>query len=195
MGIPKAWLPMGDETVLQHLVHLLTEVVTQVVVVASPEQSLPALDSAVHLTHDRNPDRGPLEGLATGLSSLSVEKECAMVVACDVPLLKAAFVKHLFSSLGTHDAVVPFVGGKPHPLVAVYRTSVRAVVERQLSSGHRSMREFLAEIDVLYLGEQHVSEIDPQFESLRNINRPEDFRELAYELGIEVPAELRDEAE
>lgn len=195
MGIPKAWLPMGGETVLQHLVHLLTEEVTQVVVVASPEQSLPSLDSAVQITHDRNPDRGPLEGLAAGLSSLSEVKQCAMVVACDVPLLKAAFVQHLISSLGTHDAVVPFVGGKPHPLVAVYRTSVLAKVERQLSFGHLSMREFLAEIDVRYADEPEFLEVDPQLQSLRNINRPEDFRELAREFGIEVPAELRDEPE
>lgn len=195
MGIPKAWLPMGGETVLQHLVHLLTEEVTQVVVVASPQQNLPPLDPGVQITHDRNPDRGPLEGLAAGLSSLSVEKECAMVVACDVPLLRAAFVKHLISSLGTHDAVVPFVGGKPHPLVAAYRTSVLAKVEHQLSSGHLSMREFLAEIDVLYLEEHQLSDVDPKLQSLRNINRPEDFRLLAHELGIEIPAELRDEPE
>lgn len=195
MGMSKAWLPMGSETILQRLAHMLTQSLSQVVVVASRGQRLPPLDENVRIAHDRSPDLGPLEGLAVGLSSLDARDECAMVVACDMPLLQPLFVKCLVSSLEPHEAVVPFVAGRPHPLVAVYRTSVLAKVEHQLSSARLSMREFLAEIDVHYLDQEQLSKVDPQLQSLRNINRPEDYREIAREFGFEVPAELRDQKE
>lgn len=195
MGMPKAWLPMGSKTVLQHLAEMLAEELSPVVVVASKGQKLPPLGPNVRITHDRNPDQGPLEGLASGLSSLEAKDVCAMVVACDVPLLKASFVRRLVSLLDTHDAAVPLVAGKPHPLVAVCRTRVLVTVKRQLSEGHLSMRAFLEKIDVRFVDGHHFLDIDPQLQSLRNINRPEDYRALAHELGFEVPAKLRGDAE
>ena len=79
MGMPKAWLPCGTDTFLQQIVGRLSEVLSPVIVVSSPDQSLPPLDSGVVLAHDRNPGRGPLEGLAAGLQSLPEAIETAVV--------------------------------------------------------------------------------------------------------------------
>ena len=47
MGVPKATLPFGPETMLQRVVRLLGAVVSPIVVVAAREQSLPELPDDV----------------------------------------------------------------------------------------------------------------------------------------------------
>lgn len=193
MGMPKAWLPCGTDTMLQQIVRRLSEVLARVVVIASPDDSLPVLSSDVLIEHDRNPDRGPLEGLAVGLSSIQGVAHAAMVVACDVPLLRSDLVRRLANLLDKHDAVVPRVEGRPHPLVAVYRTRVLETVERHLAAGSLSLRELLAEIDVRYVESAELQEVDPHLESLRNINRPQQYRDFVQQFGFEVPKDLRSE--
>ena len=70
MGRPKAWLPFGVETMLQRVVRILREVVEPVVVVAAPNQDVPALPAGVEIVHDEVEGKGPLAGLAAGLAAL-----------------------------------------------------------------------------------------------------------------------------
>ncbi len=70
MGSSKALLPFGAETMLQRVVRLLGTVVSPIVVVAAPEQSLPELPASVIVTRDEREGRGPLEGLRAGLKAL-----------------------------------------------------------------------------------------------------------------------------
>jgi molybdopterin-guanine dinucleotide biosynthesis protein A len=52
MGVPKATLPFGPETMLQRVVRLLGTVVSPVVVVAAQGQPLPKLPDEITVTHD-----------------------------------------------------------------------------------------------------------------------------------------------
>ena len=94
MGVPKATLPFGPETMLQRVVRLLGTVVSPIVVVAAREQSLPELPADVIITRDEREQRGPLEGLRAGLKALPDSVEIAYVTSCDVPLLVAGFRRH-----------------------------------------------------------------------------------------------------
>ncbi len=195
MGMPKAWLPCGSEVMLQRVVRLMSEVCSPMVVVTSADQTLPTLEPTVAVAHDRNHDQGPLEGLAVALGAIGDSADTAMVVACDVPLLRAALVRHLVDCVQGYDAVVPLVEGRPHPLVAVYRTHVHETIERRLRSGHLKLRDFLGEINVRYVEVDELKSVDPTLESLQNINQPEEYRSFARQLGFEVPTELRREPE
>src|SRR5262249_40953159 len=106
MGSSKALLPFGNETMLQRVVRLLGTVVTPLVVVAAPEQSLPQLPPAVTITRDEREGRGPLEGLRAGLKALPANVEAAYVTSCDVPLLLPGFVQQMIHLLGDHDIAV-----------------------------------------------------------------------------------------
>ena len=66
MGVPKATLPFGPETMLQRVVRLLGTVVSPIIVVAAREQPLPELPDDVRVTRDEREERGPLEGSAPG---------------------------------------------------------------------------------------------------------------------------------
>ncbi len=71
MGRSKAWLPLGDETLLQRVVRLVREAAGPVVVVAAPGQSLPTLPADVRIVIDARSEAGPLEGLRVGLAALA----------------------------------------------------------------------------------------------------------------------------
>ena len=81
MGRPKAWLPFGDETMLQRVVRILREVVEPVVVVAAPNQDVPALPAGVEIVHDEVEGKGPLAGLAAGLAALEGKADAVLAAS------------------------------------------------------------------------------------------------------------------
>src|ERR1700676_1502303 len=121
MGRPKAWLPVAGEIMLPRVVRLLSEVVAPIVVVAAPDQEVPALPAGVVGVRDEERGRGPLQGLAAGLAALQGRAGAAYLSSCDVPFLRPAFVRRLIDLLGDHAICVPRVGEHHHPLAAVYR--------------------------------------------------------------------------
>src|SRR5262245_42075162 len=90
MGQPKAWLPFGGESMLARVVRLVSEIVHPVVVVAASDQVLPPLPSDIQIVRDEEKERGPLQGLAAGLTALQGLVEAAYLSSCDVPFLKPA---------------------------------------------------------------------------------------------------------
>src|SRR5579862_8319951 len=133
MGVPKATLPFGPETMLQRVVRLLGAVVSPVVVVAAREQALPELPDDVIVTRDEREQRGPLEGLRAGLRALPNSADIAYVTSCDVPLLVPGFVTRMIELLGDDDIAVMEVEGFPYPLSAVYRRDTLPQVESLLA--------------------------------------------------------------
>ena len=133
MGSSKALLPFGGETMLQRVVRLLGTVVSPMVVVAAPQQSLPELPGNVIVTRDEREGRGPLEGLRAGLKALPATVEMAYVTSCDVPLLVPGFARHMIELLGDNDIAVMEIDGFPHPLSAVYRRDTLPHVEALLA--------------------------------------------------------------
>ena len=179
MGRPKVLLPFGDETMLQRVVRLVGEVVQPVIVVAGQEQELPELAASVQIVRDRRPGRGPLEGLAAGLAALGGRAEAAFVTSCDVPLLKPALVRRLLAMLGDCDAVVPHVEGFDQPLAAVYRRSVLPHAEALLAEGRLRPMFLFDRVRTRRVPPEEFADVDPNLESLRNINTPEDYEAVA----------------
>ncbi len=99
MGRPKAWLPFGAEFMLQRVVRVLREVVEPVVVVAAPNQDVPPLPPGVMIARDEVGGNGPLGGLAAGLAALAGRCDAVYLSSCDVPLLRAAFVRRVIEGL------------------------------------------------------------------------------------------------
>lgn len=169
MGRPKAWLPFGDEFLLQRVVRIVGEAVGKVIVVAAKDQSLPPLPDGVPRVDDTVEDCGPLGGLATGLAAATTD--LVFLTACDAPFLSVEFITTLVAAMedSPSDAVVPYTSDF-HPLTGIYRISIRPVVERRLAAGQWRMKELIREVN-------HQKWFPPEFlrESLRNINTPDDY--------------------
>jgi molybdopterin-guanine dinucleotide biosynthesis protein A len=181
MGRPKAWLPFAGEIMLARVVRLLGEAVGPVVVVAAPEQAIPALPAAIRIVRDEEKGRGPLQGLAAGLAALDGHADAAYLSSCDVPFLRPAFVRRLIELLGQHAVCVPRVGDYHHPLAAVYRLEVQETVARLLAE-NRLRPYFLFEaVPTRIVEAGELADVDQNFTTLRNLNTPEEYEAALQE--------------
>jgi molybdopterin-guanine dinucleotide biosynthesis protein A len=183
MGVPKATLMFGDETMVQRVVRLLGTVVSPIVVVAARDQSLPALPGDVVVTRDERDARGPLEGLRAGLKALPESVELAYVTSCDVPLLVPDFVERMIDLLGDHDIAVVEIDGFPHPLSAVYRRTTLPHVEALLAEDRLRPVFLFDAVRTRRVHPMDMVSVDPQLRTLRNLNTPEDYQEALTELS------------
>ena len=184
MGVSKATLPFGDETMLQRVARILHTVASPIVVVAAREQALPELLKEVIVARDEREAQGPLEGLRAGLSALPNSVEIAYATSCDVPLLEPGFVERMVELLGDHDIAVMEIEGFPHPLSAVYRRSTLPHIESLLVS-NRLRPAFLFDlVRTRRVKAEEMAAVDPQLRTLRNLNTKEDYLAALAEAGL-----------
>lgn len=189
MGQPKEWLPILGESLLARVVRTVSEVADPLVVVAAVGQRLPPLPSQVRVACDAVPDCGPLEGMRTGLRTLSETvspaPRAAVVVSCDLPLLSAAFLRRVVASLESDaDAAVPHDGQRLHPLAGVYRLDLLPTVDRLLAADQRRMLDLCAAIRLRQIPAAVLREVDPDLDSLTNVNDRQEFERVCRRLGM-----------
>jgi molybdenum cofactor guanylyltransferase len=183
MGSPKAALEWHGSTLLRRIVGIVARAVDEpVVVVKAPGQALPALPDSVEVVEDAREGRGPLQGLAAGLRAVGDRAPVAYVSSTDVPLLHPRFIARVLAALDDDvDVVLPHVGGFPHPLAAAYRTALADRVERLIAED-RMRPAFLFEacrvrrLDAAaLLGDPALAALDPDLDSVLNLNEPGDY--------------------
>jgi len=182
MGRPKAWLEFGGELMLPRVVRILSQVVSPIVVVAAPDQETPPLPPEVKIARDPVEGRGPLQGLVAGLTALENRVEAAYLSSCDVPFLQPAFVRRMIELLGEHSICVPKVGDYHHALAAVYRSSVLPHAEQLLSENRLRPMFLFDALPTRIVTAHELADVDPMFQSLRNLNTPEDYEQAKSEL-------------
>jgi molybdenum cofactor guanylyltransferase len=182
MGRPKAWLPFAGELMLPRVVRLLSEVVQPIVVVAAPDQDVPPLPPSVQIVRDEEKGRGPLQGLLAGLTALEGRADAAYLSSCDVPFLQPAFVRRLIDLLGDHAICVPHVGEYHHSLAAVYRVEVADTVRRLLGENRLRPLFLFDQVPTRIVEANGLHDVDPQFQTLRNLNTLEDYEAAVREM-------------
>ena len=184
MGVAKATLPFGPETMLQRVVRLLSMVVSPIVVVAARDQELPELPPATLVTRDEREGRGPLEGLRAGLKTLPVTVDAAYATSCDVPLLVPAFVERMIELRGDADIAVMEIEGFTHPLSAVYARATLPRVEALLAEDRLRPAFLFESVRTRRVKPEEMVVADPQLTTLRNLNTREDYLAALVEAGF-----------
>jgi molybdopterin-guanine dinucleotide biosynthesis protein A len=177
MGRPKLSLPFGKESMLSRVVRIVATVVSPVVVVAAVGQELPELPFGTFATRDELPDKGPLAGLTAGITALRESVDAVYVSACDVPLLKAEFIRAIIQAMGTHELAMPFDGQRLHPLAGVFRITVESRARRLLAEDRLSAQFLVENSDARLIELSELRRIDPSLGSLKNVNTPDEYRE------------------
>lgn len=179
MGRDKVSLPFGAETLVGRVARLVGEAVDEVVLVAREGQVLPGGLEAVR---DPAEGLGPLAGIAAGLGAVRGER--ALVVACDMPLLRPAVVRRLLELSAGYDACVPVIDGFAMTTSAVYARAV-APLATALVAERRLRPLFLVEqVRTRYLGAGDFTDIDPDLESFRDCNTPERYADALRRAGL-----------
>lgn len=132
--------------------------------------------------HDSIPGKGALGGILTALQRTPHER--VLVVACDMPALNPALLRHMSALPTGYDAYVPSwisASGETQvePLHAVYSLSCIATIERRIEKGRLKLGDLLAALKVRYLPESEIREYDPELHSFSNINTPQEWAALA----------------
>src|SRR6267378_320292 len=132
MGRTKAWLEVGETTLVRWVAERLAPGFSEVVVsFAEPEQVEQLLP--YRIVFDRKPSAGPLAGLEAGL--ITARNEITFAVACDMPYVTREVAEMAVVATRSCDAAIPKIGGRPEPACAAYRRSaVGAIIERSLPS-------------------------------------------------------------
>ena len=185
MGRPKARLPFGEETMLERVVRLVGTVARPIVVVAAADQALPELAVDVAIVRDPMPGRGPLQGLAAGLSALPDSVKLAYATATDVPFLEPRWIGRLLELSDGYDLVVPFVGGYHHPLAALYRRqTVLPVIEGLLRDDQRRVSLLIEALNTRVVAESEMRAVDRELQTVRNLNSPAEYEKALGEAGL-----------
>jgi molybdenum cofactor guanylyltransferase len=188
MGTDKASLPFGPELLLQRIVRIVRQVTSPVIVVSQQGRALPALPHGIAIAHDKSPNRGPLEGLAAGLRAIqnsSPEVDALFITGCDTPLLTPAFINRMTELLDLpHDAAVPIQDNVPQPLAGVYRPKILPVVDQLLVDNRLSLRDLLDHLVVRFVPPDELRSVDPDLQSLRNLNTPADYHTALAAAGL-----------
>jgi len=156
MGVPKATLLFGGETMLQRVVRLLGTVVSPIVVVAAREQVLPP------------------------------SVDLAYVTSCDVPLLEPRFVTRMVDLLQDDDIAVMEIDGFAHPLSAVYRRETLPHVEALLAQDKLRPAFLFEAMRTRRVKPEEMISVDPQLRTLRNLNTREDYLVALADAGFAV---------
>ncbi len=181
MGRDKAFLPLGGRPLVEHVldrVARLSDDVFLVVHQAEPFRHLP-----VRLVEDLPGPRGALTGLVSGLRE--ARHEWALAVACDMPFLNPALIRHMASLAPGHDVVIPQAGEFLEPLHAFYRRTCLGPMEDLLRRGEQKVIAFFPQVRVRVVDEKDLEAVDPERLSFWNVNTPEE-----WERALQLYAEL-----
>ncbi|MEW4489271.1 molybdenum cofactor guanylyltransferase [Thalassoglobus sp. JC818] len=184
MGRPKHMLPFGGRTVLEIVAETIGKVAERIVVVAASGQELPTLDTSCEIIRDEEEFQGPLAGLLLGMRHFDSATDRVFLSGCDVPLIRLEFLNGVIGELEDFEMAIPEAGGFLHPLSAVYRMSIRDKVEELYSHGERRPRRLVERCDVKTIAEERLREFDPQLDSLKSMNSPDEYHQLLSEAGL-----------
>jgi molybdopterin-guanine dinucleotide biosynthesis protein A len=172
MGRTKAWLDVGETTLVRWVTERLAPVFSEVLVsFAEPEQVREHLP--YRIVFDRIPSAGPLAGLEAGLST--ARNEVVFAVACDMPYVTREVAEMAVAASHGCDAAMPRVEGRPEPACAAYRRSALGPITAALDAGRYKASSLAEQLDVAWL-EGLDSEL------FRSLNGPDDYERFRHEL-------------
>jgi len=174
ISVPKGFLRINGKSIIESNIELLKGICDRVVVSTNAPELYFSLD--VLLIGDVIEQRGPMTGIFSTL--INPEFSSVFVTACDMPFINVILIKYMIDRWENRlDALIPIFEGKPQPLFGVYsKKIVTKKMEDNIRSGKKKLRNFLREINVLYIGEEEVRKIDREGRSFVNINTMEDFQ-------------------
>jgi molybdopterin-guanine dinucleotide biosynthesis protein A len=186
MGTPKAALEWRGSTLLRRTVGIVARATGgPVVVVRASGQDLPDLPGTVLVIDDPRAGKGPMQGIAAGLTALADRAEAAFVTSTDLPFLHPAYIRRVLRALDAPDhpdVALPMARGYQQPLAAAYRTALGELAERLVKEERLRPAFLFAECrvtrldDAALLADPVLAAVDPDLDSVFNVNTPDDYQ-------------------
>ena len=178
----KALIPIGDKTILEHVIASLDGVVDEIIISMrdiSQKELLNDYIQGYDVVLDKLQDVGPLSGILEGAKAAT--GEYVFVVACDMPFINTDAVELLFKYAEGHDAAIPvWENENLEPMHAVYCTRPMAVETEKAIL--RNEKFVLAPVfkmqDLVFVKIDEIRKLDPDLRTFVNVNTPDDVEKL-----------------
>jgi molybdopterin-guanine dinucleotide biosynthesis protein A len=181
LGTDKAFLLADGQPLVARIVHMLSALSDDLIVVTNEPERFQSLALPVRLVPDERPGVGALMGIYSGLRKARYSR--ALVVACDMPFLSLELLRYMLPLADAHDIVIPRLGGLLEPLHAVYSKACLSHMAALLEQGQRRVVAFFGEVRVRHVEEDEVDRFDPCHTSFVNVNTLEDWERVQDSLG------------
>jgi molybdopterin-guanine dinucleotide biosynthesis protein A len=173
-GLNKASLRLGAERIIDRQLAVLRQVADDVFLVAPDAK--PFADLGLAIVPDAIAGAGALGGIYTAV--VASPRERTLVVACDLPFLRAALLDRMVSD-AEGDLVIPHGPRGYEPLCAVYSRGCAEPIRQQIARGDLrasgvpdAVRGLL---HVVEIGPEVLAALDPDGLMFVNVNTPHDY--------------------
>ncbi len=173
MGQDKALLklPHTDLLLWQHQIRTLEELQPRELFWSGPAR--PDVPETIRLLQDTIENVGPLAGISASLNVL--QTDLLVVLAIDLPLMPAAFLRNLLARCSPSCGAVVKHDEYFEPLAAVYPKSLQLLAAEHLEEGRYALQDFVREAVRRKALEVVALEVkDAAF--FKNLNSPADLR-------------------
>lgn len=178
MGAEKAFLHLGDSTLLERTLELARSVAEDVRIVGAWEK----FQTLAPVVEDTYPERGPLGGIHAALST--THSEFNLILAVDLPFLEKRFLEYLVADAHATNATVtvPRAAGGLQPLCAVYRREFRVLAEEALAAGRNKIDTLFARTAVHIIEEDELANFAFSPAMFDNLNTQEEWERACQRL-------------
>lgn len=172
MGRDKALVTLQGRTLLDRALSRWQGYGTGIQLSVGPASRKALAPQGVPAIADIYPERGPLGGLHAGLRACPTE--FLLLVAVDCPFLTHTQADGLLAAIGSSDACVYTLDGRPQPLFGLYRRGCMSPAETLILRGDNRMSSLLDWVNTTAIPA-------PDRAPFRNLNTPEDLAEAEIE--------------
>jgi len=190
LGMDKTQLLFKNQTFLERVVDQVSQVCSPIVLVGDTDFGYHKLPKSILFDSDHQTNKGPLEGIRVGLERLSTTVEFAFVTSCDVPLLRPELIRYLFENLNQHDAIIPVSDSRVFGMTAIYRTSLHEQLGERITSNQLRVSEIAGAVNSAQPNVETLRKIDPNLDSMTNVNSAQDYFNLLSRFGLDTPKEI-----
>ena len=175
MGADKAFLKIGNQSLIKRQIGLLRKIFKKIIVVTN---SLPKYRGykGIKIISDIIPHCGPLGGIYSGL--VVSNSLYNFVVACDMPFINLGLIRYIIKNRDNYDIIIPKIDRKYHPLFGMYSKNCLPIIEKALSKDKLNVSSIFPKLKTAFISRQEIERFDKLLLSLVNINTQDDLAKI-----------------
>lgn len=175
MGQDKAFLQVGGKLVIERIIETVQSLTDDLFINTNTPHQYERF--GLRLVEDVIPDKATLGGIYSTIQAANHEH--VLIVACDMPLLNQALLRHMISLAATADIVIPLIHPpQPETTHAVYSRNCLPAIKSRLEADKLRVIGFFGEVSIHYLSKEAILPFDPQLHTFINMNTTEEWEQV-----------------
>lgn len=137
MGIDKALLKIGYQTIIERTSLLMSKVFKNILISTNDFESYRFL--GLSMVADVYKDHGPLSGIHAALGASKTDRN--FILSCDLPMMSEEMIRYIIEFNSSNPISIPVANGRDQYLCGVYHKSLIPVIEKMISDSTQRKKE------------------------------------------------------